>query len=627
MIKLKSAKGAVWSDAERKAWRMPEDLTVSEWADRYRILDAKTCPEPGPWRTDRTPYLRGPMDAFCNDAVEKITMCFATQCGKSEALFNMLAYAIDQDPGPTLFVYPVEKVAKRVSYNRVIPMIRMSPRLAEQVPALGDDLTKVEYNLKNMIITFAWSNSPASLSERASRYLFRDEVNKYPAFSGREADPLALSGERTKNFWNRKIIDASTPTTEDGYITQELNKSLCFKYHVPCPHCGEYQLLLFPQVKFKEKDRDPEKIKTGRLAWYECAACGRRIPDHAKGRMLMRGVWCPEGLKIAATGKIKGKLPRSSHWGFHLPSLYSPWVSWSDVAAEFLKSKGTINLLMNFVNSWLAEPWQQKLESRTSDELGRLEGDYMVGTIPEDVIVLTAGADVHGDMKDCYYTIRGYTPGAARSYLIRAGRVPDLPDLDGPFFKTPYAKKSGEVLPVRLGCVDSGYRTAEVYKFCRTRRAQLRPIKGKDHLSGLPYRASRIDRYPGENKPIPGGLVLYHLDTSFYKDKIATSMSNSLEGEIEWYLHADVTEEYKDQICGEHKIIKLNKRTGGSEHVWVPVTAGAATHFLDCEVYAAAAADMLGVWMMTGTRKVAPAKTAGTLKDAGGEKPGWLIGR
>lgn len=37
----------------------PEDITVSEWADKYRVLDAKTSAMPGPWRTEHTPYLKG----------------------------------------------------------------------------------------------------------------------------------------------------------------------------------------------------------------------------------------------------------------------------------------------------------------------------------------------------------------------------------------------------------------------------------------------------------------------------------------------------------------------------------------------------------------------------------------
>ena len=39
-------------------------LTVSEWADRYRVLSQRASSEPGRWRTERTPYLREIMDCL-----------------------------------------------------------------------------------------------------------------------------------------------------------------------------------------------------------------------------------------------------------------------------------------------------------------------------------------------------------------------------------------------------------------------------------------------------------------------------------------------------------------------------------------------------------------------------------
>jgi phage terminase large subunit GpA-like protein len=38
--------------------RPPPQLTVSEWAERHRMLGSRASAEPGPWRTSRTPYLK-----------------------------------------------------------------------------------------------------------------------------------------------------------------------------------------------------------------------------------------------------------------------------------------------------------------------------------------------------------------------------------------------------------------------------------------------------------------------------------------------------------------------------------------------------------------------------------------
>src|SRR5262245_59925841 len=39
-------------------------LTVSEWADRHRILSSRASAEPGRYRSDRTPYMREIVDAL-----------------------------------------------------------------------------------------------------------------------------------------------------------------------------------------------------------------------------------------------------------------------------------------------------------------------------------------------------------------------------------------------------------------------------------------------------------------------------------------------------------------------------------------------------------------------------------
>jgi len=142
----------IWTQAERQAWKRPAKITVSQWADQYRYLNPVTSAEPGRWKTIRTPYLQGVMDAFTDPYVEEITVMAASQVGKTEGMFNMLGYLIDQDPGPTLVVLPRENDAKSVSYNRVLPMIHGSPVLRNRMPVNADDMTKLEYRFDRMIL-------------------------------------------------------------------------------------------------------------------------------------------------------------------------------------------------------------------------------------------------------------------------------------------------------------------------------------------------------------------------------------------------------------------------------------------------------------------------------------------
>jgi phage terminase large subunit GpA-like protein len=99
-------------------------LTVSAWSDAHRRLPKKSSAEPGPWRTERTPYLREIMDCLSTTSeVEEVVMMKAAQVGGSEAILNAIGYVIDHAPGPIIVVQPTVELAKRFSRQRLEPLV------------------------------------------------------------------------------------------------------------------------------------------------------------------------------------------------------------------------------------------------------------------------------------------------------------------------------------------------------------------------------------------------------------------------------------------------------------------------------------------------------------------------
>ncbi len=228
------------------ALKPPEKITVSEWADKYRVLSEKDSAAPGIWRTERTPYLKEIMDMFNNPQIHDITVVAGTQLGKTSAELNMIGYAIAQDPGPMLIVYPTKELAEFTSENRLKPMFYLSPALVHKF--LDKDSQKLELQFVNMYIALVGANSPSGLSSRPVRYIFFDEIDKFPKWSGAEAGPLALAEERTKTFYNKKIIKVSSPTLRTGNIWQSFERAdVHYQFFVPCPYCGHCQNLVFTE--------------------------------------------------------------------------------------------------------------------------------------------------------------------------------------------------------------------------------------------------------------------------------------------------------------------------------------------------------------------------------------------
>lgn len=553
-----------------KILKPPELLTVSEWADKHRILSEQDSSSPGHWRTSKTPYLKKVMDAFNDLSIYDITFCAGTQLGKTAAEQNMIGYAISQDPGPMMIVYPTEKLAEFTSERRLKPMFKLTESIKTRF--FERESKRLELSFESMYIALVGANSPSDLSSRPVRYIFFDEIDKFPAWSGSEASPIKLAEERTKTFYNRKIVKVSTPTLKTGYIWQAWEKAdMQYNYYLPCPHCGESQVLEFSQLKWPE-DMDISQVKNN--AWYECKFCHNAIYDRQKIQMLRDGTW--KGNK-----KVTGKVRKVA---FHMSSLYSPWLSFGDVASEFLESKDVPSLLMNFINSWLAEPWVDKSSKLKSDIVMEKQLPYDRGRMPEDAQLITCGIDCQLD--HFWYSVRAWGPHLT-SWLVDYGRIETWADVETVINRS-YADSNGEVRNVNLACIDSGYNTDEVYSFCAQHIDVAVPTKGSSTQLKSRYNVTILDR----GKAF--GLRLYTFDPNQLKNFIASRMNINAGDYGSWNVYRDIDREYCDQICAEQLVEKKDKK-GKITSVWEKISSHAQNHLLDCETNNALAAEILGV--------------------------------
>jgi len=584
-----------WPD-EQEAFTPPEDLTVSEWADKYRILSYKS-EKRGQWETSYNPVSRGFTDAFSMDGVQEISIIKPTQTGGTDSLLNMIGYSVMQDPGTSLVVEPNEDLASEVSTDRIDDMIRNCDHLKE-IKSIDEDSTIKKKAFKSMSVYFGWAGSPTSLASRPCKNVFFDEVNKYPAFSGREASPLDLGKERTNTYKNtRKIVYVSTPTSKDGYIT--IHEKQCharFRYLVACPHCGHKQ-------QFKALEHDGEKyilsaqicygdetdINTiEQIAWYECEQCQGKIYEDQRMELVRRGGWydLASGLELdECYKKIK---PRSV--SFQYNRLYTPWFTIGEVAAEFLRSVDIPEKLMNFINSWMAEPFEEFIPTEVSGNIIQLMDGRKEGQVPEGVLFLTAGADIQkGYLK---YEIRAFSK--AESWLIQEGKLGALEDLSSVLFGKAYTQvNTGKLFRVVLACIDSGYRTEEVYQFAKDHPRAV-PIKGDINLKS-PCMPSKIEYFPN-GKRIPRGLTLWRVDTHYFKDWLARRINREAGDEetpVVWHIHSEPSKRYMEEINSEHKVTTRNRNTKKVKETWELKPGHRRNEALDCTIYATAAAHII----------------------------------
>jgi phage terminase large subunit GpA-like protein len=591
----------------------PPPMTVSEWSDSHRKLSSKGSSEPGPWRTSRTPYLKEPMDCLSvmNTEVQRVVLMFGAQTGKTEAGINFLLYTIDHCPAAVLCVAASLDMVKRMARQRLEPAFTETPVIKAKIaPQRSRDASNSMFikEFPNGILMLTGSNSPAGLRSAPVRYLFMDEIDSYPSDASTsggvsEGDPVELAIKRTSTFSRRKILMTSTPTTKDfSRVESEYLNSDMRKYWVPAPCCGAFQELIWSQMKWENRDAS--------TAQYECAHCGERFDETHKTSMLRQGEW-----------RAQKEMTRKTA-GFQMSSIYSPagWLTWPELVEEFLRSKEDAPLFKTFVNTRLAETFDESYQSRLSAEaLLEKNEKYMPGTIPEDVVCLVQGVDIQGGGGTKDERIEVSTWGIApeeHMYLIQHDVIYGDPN-QGTVWEgldilltSEWEHPSGAKMKIDCCAIDTGgLATNAVYNYCRQRQGLgVIGIKGSSR-EGQPAigRGSKVDvNYRG--RAIKKGVVVYMVGTDTIKDVIFAR----LKFNDKLHFHCQTDQAYYEELTGERKVLKKSGR--GTHYV---AKKNQSVEKLDCCVYAYAALNHLyqryprgKIWQIFANRLLNPAKSS-----------------
>lgn len=441
----------------------PPDMTLSQWADEYRVLPQGASALPGRWKTDNAPYQREIMDAITDITVQKVVIMSGAQIGKTDAfILNPIGYFIHYDPAPIMVMQPTIQMGEGFSKEKLSNMIRSTPVLRERVneKSRNSGNTILQKMFPGGHVTIVGANSPSSLRMRSIRILLADEIDAYPITAGKEGDPLLLAGKRLATFWNKKEINVSTPTNKStSRIAVEYEHSTQEEWHVPCPACGALQPLEWEGVKFNAENLDEIE--------YCCSKCGV-LSSEAEWKERFSG------------GKFIAKFPKRKVRGFHLNSLASPFAEWREIVEKFLtaneeKKRGNIELLKAWTNTEMGLTWEEEGEALEPETLMERREKYNC-EVPNGVLYLTAGVDTQDNRFEL--EVVGWGKGKESwgiQYKVIFGdmKQPEIwAELDE-FLSRTFTRKDGTKLKISRACVDSGgHFTNQVYKFCKQRTAR-----------------------------------------------------------------------------------------------------------------------------------------------------------
>lgn len=564
------------------------ELDLADWSDENRYLDQAGSAEPGRWRTSRTPYLREIMhhlSAHVDTVV--VTLMFGTQLGKTETGNNWVFYVIDHSPGPMLVVLPRIDDGKLWSQQRFTPAADKMPCITDKIaPARSRDSrnTTLVKSYDGGLLRIAGANAAAGLRAMPTRYLMLDEIDAYPFDVEGEGDPIELAERRRKTFARSKQLETSTPTEmSTSRINQRYEDGSQAEYYVPCPHCGEHQVLDIENLKY-DLDDDGQVIEAS--AVMACVECGAVIEEYHKTQMLRDEA-------DGGTAHWRHKYPNRKHKSYHLSTLYSPvgWESWADVADKFEKAKTNDVLKKTFTNTILGLPFEEKKKVLEAEVLKARAEPYPLGVCPVGCLVLTAGVDVQDNRLEVHVVGWNQRERWTIDYQVFDGspRHREVWETLDEYLAAPFEHAAGTELRIVATAVDSGgHHTNQVYDFCRVRKARkIFAVKGSS-IAAKPIigRPSSVDiDVHGRVMKDAGEVWIIGTDTA--KDQVADWLElDAPEQDGYWHFSDELPLEFYKQLCAEKKAPRYVK--GHLVYDWFQ-PKGVRNEAWDCSVYATAA--------------------------------------
>jgi phage terminase large subunit GpA-like protein len=561
-------------------------MTVSEWADAHRVLSGKGSAEKGPWRTDRTPYLREPMDCLSPGSPwRRVVLMFGSQMGKTEVVLNWLGAIIHLWPAPTLLVQPTIDMAKRLNRQRLDPLLAETPALRELVaPARSRDSgnTMFSKEFRGGLFVLTGANSGSALQSMPAANLAADEVSSYPLEADDKGDPLENAEARTTTFPMGKVLITSTPGTRGACrITEEFEKRSDRRaFHALMPCCGSLEVLRWREhMKWDRPDGE---------VWCQCPACGERVAQHHKTAMLQGAVWRPMATGDGLTA------------GFHLPGWYAPagWTPWEQIRDEFMRAKEDPLLLKGWVNKRAAEAWEDEAVARINADglLARVAADaYPSGTVPDGVLLLLMAVDVQDTWLET--TVWGFGRGE-ECWRIWHQKVEGDPAGDevwkqiDTIRRTVWPRASGGEMTVRQCAVDTGgHFTHEAYEYCRRNASEgVVAIKGSTNRNAPALgKGSKVD-VNWRGKVIKNGVTLYMVGGHTLKRTVYARLKKEGAGPGAFHFDQGTDEAFLQGLTAERLVPRMVK---GFQVLDWHKPSGARNEPLDLIVYCLAMLELV----------------------------------
>lgn len=457
--------------------------TMIDWAERKRYLPAGTTEFPGQFTRETAPHLVEPLELLHPDsdkqiitAMKSVQSAFTTSVGE-----NGMGYWIDHKQGSILTMISTKGQAAIRSSSAIDVMIdkaglKIKPMSQRMKRKTGDKSNYKEFagNIKMLMSSY---NSIADMKSNTFHFIFNDELDEMSEELKGQGDTYEIIKGRTMGLRRFKILNVSTPSNmSTSRIYKAFKEGDQRYFHMPCPHCGEKQVLELKSKGQKhgltftreKHETTGNKILIPESVRYICKHCGKSFHESKKQWMLENGIWIPS---VVPEDRNQAS--------FHVSGLMSPemFLSWERICQQFVNADFGQDVLKfkDFTINYLGWPWANIQKAMAWEDFKNRADDYCYGEPPQGKItkiddldvffgplILVGGVDVQGDRLELH--ILGIGTGMelwSIDYKIFYGNPSNIDDtcwdsLSEHVYGTSY-KISGEDILISKVSIDTGY--------------------------------------------------------------------------------------------------------------------------------------------------------------------------
>jgi phage terminase large subunit GpA-like protein len=580
--------------------------TPVEFNEEHRYLPRSVTNQPGYISYDLFPYLIEILNCFDEkNGVREFSLMKGVQVGWTTLLESCMLYAMAHVKTlPCMFMTADKELASARIENNVLPMLQQSGfedilRSSDEGNSrkTGKTVNHLQWDGGGYMVPFG-ANNAAKMRSFSIAIFFKDEIDGWPTYVGKDGCPDEVSDDRCSAYWDRrKILRGSTPLKNPG---SKINKSYKLgdqrKYLVKClnPECR------FPQsLRWHTEDKDTGVI--GGFIWkqdgrsldiesvrYLCQKCGHEHAEHDKERLfeLANAEWVP-------TAKPSQPGIRS----YHLPAMYSPigFQPWYKCVASFLAGYDPVTrkvvdiaAYQKFYNNILGEPFtimgskvkfvHVSAHRRQGYKFGEVPNKYALQYSGSRIMFLTCTVDVH--KSNLAVTVMGWTRDA-RTYVIDywrfevEGDEETCEEISHPVWgrmrklieETTYIADDGQGYRILYTLVDAGFANDTINTFCSDYTSGVVPILGRTR----PAKNQRILEFA--EFTTQAGTIGFRILVDHYKDRIAPVLRREWVEEVglqdRYHFNAplDITDKQLKELTVETRVEETDAN-GGTTYVW-----------------------------------------------------------